>query len=65
MRALVEEQAQSYERPEEVVRWFYAAPERLRDIESLVMEENTVAWVLGVAKVQDEAFNFDELMGNK
>ena len=65
VRAVVEEQAQSYERPEEVVRWFYAAPERLRDIESLVMEENTVAWALGVAKVQDEAFNFDELMGNK
>ncbi len=42
MRALVEEQAQSYERPEEVVRWFYAAPERLREIESVVMEENVV-----------------------
>jgi trigger factor len=65
VKTLVEEQAQSYERPEEVVRWFYAAPERLRDIEALVMEENIVAWALGVAKVQDEAFNFDELMGNK
>jgi len=65
VRALVEEQAQSYERPEEVVKWFYASPERLRDIESLVLEENVVAWALGVAKVRDKPVNFDELMENK
>jgi trigger factor len=65
VRALVEEQAQSYERPDEVIRWFYAAPERLRDIESAVMEENVITWSLGVAKLQDQAVNFDELMGNK
>jgi trigger factor len=65
VRALVEEQAQSYERPEEVIRWFYGAPERLRDIESTVMEENVVARVLSIATVQDQAVNFDELMGNK
>jgi trigger factor len=65
VRALVEEQAQSYEHPDEVIRWFYAAPERLRDIESVVMEENVVTWALGVAKLQDQAVNFDELMGNK
>lgn len=65
VRELVEEQAQSYERPEEVVKWFYAAPERLRDIESVVLEENVVAWALGVTKVVDKAVNFDELMGNR
>jgi len=65
VRALVEEQAQSYERPEEVVKWFYAAPERLRDIESAVLEENVVNWALGVAKVADTAVTFDELMGKR
>jgi trigger factor len=65
VRAQVEEQAQSYERPEEVIRWFYAAPERLRDIESAVMEENVVAWAQGVAGSRERAINFDELMGNK
>ena len=63
VRSHVEEQAQSYERPEEVVKWFYASPDRLRDVESLVMEENIVAWALGVARVRDQATNFDELMG--
>ena len=65
VRALVEEQAQSYERPEEVVKWFYAAPERLREIESVVLEENVVAWALGVAKVTDKTIDFDELMGKQ
>jgi len=65
VRALVEEQAQSYERPQEVVKWFYAEPERLRDIEAVVAEENVVAWALGVAKVADKPMEFDELMGKQ
>jgi len=64
VRAAVEEQAQSYEQPQEVVKWFYQSPERLRDIESMVLEENVVAWALATAKVEDKAISFDELMGN-
>jgi trigger factor len=64
VRSLVEEQAQSYERPQEVVKWFYAEPERLRDIESTVAEENVVTWALGVVKVADKPIEFDALMGN-
>lgn len=65
VRAAVEEQAQSYERPEEVVRWFYQSPDRLRDIESLVLEDNVVDWVLKTAKVEDAPVPFDELMGTR
>jgi len=64
VKAAVEEQAQSYERPEEVVKWFYSSPERLREIEGMVLEENVVAWVLGKARVEDDLLSFDELMGN-
>ena len=65
VRAMVDEQAQSYERPEEVVKWFYAAPERLREIESVATEDNIVAWALGVAKVTDKTVVFEELMGKR
>ena len=64
VRAMVEEQSQTYEQPEQVVQWFYQAPERLRDVESMVLEENVVAWVLATGKVEDQAIEFDELMGN-
>ena len=65
VRAIVEEQAQSYENPQEVVRWYYQAPERLREIESMVLEDNVVEWALNTAKVEEAAIPFDELMGNK
>lgn len=65
VRAVVEEQAQSYEHPDEVVKWFYQSPERLRDIESAALEDNVVAWALGAATVEDKAIAFDELMGNQ
>jgi trigger factor len=65
VRALVDEQAQSYEHPEEVVKWYYADPERLREIESVVMEENVVAWAMGQAKVTDKTVDIDELLGKR
>lgn len=65
VRAVVEEQAQTYEHPQEVVRWHYQQPERLREIESRVLEENVVDWALRTAKVEDKPIAFDELMGNK
>jgi trigger factor len=64
IRAVIEELARSYEKPEEVVRWYYQQPERLREIESIVLEDNVVQWVLDKARVIDKAVDFDDLMGN-
>jgi trigger factor len=64
VRALVEEQAQTYERPEQVAKWYYQSPERLREIESMALEDNVVAWALAAAKVEDKVTAFDELTGN-
>ena len=65
VRAMVEETAQSYEHPEEVIRWYYAQPQRLQEVEGVAIENNVVTWVLGKAKVTDKAAVFDELMGQK
>jgi len=65
VRAMVEETAQSYEHPEEVIRWYYAQPQRLQEVEGVAIENNVVAWVLSKAKVTDKAAAFDELMGQK
>lgn len=64
VRAMVEEQAQTYEQPEQWVKWFYQEPERLREVESAVLEDNVVAWALATARVEDKTIVFDELMGN-
>jgi len=64
VRALVEEMAQSYEDPSELVRWYYAQPERLAQAEAVVIEDNVVAWVSEKAQTTDKDVTFDELMGN-
>ncbi len=64
VRALIEAESQSYERPAEVVKWFYMQPQRLSEMESLALEGNVVKWVLSRAKVEDKTVAFDELMGS-
>ena len=64
VKALVQEYAESYEHPEEVVRWYNADPSRLHEVENLVLEDNVVAWVMAGAKVSDQAVTLNELMGS-
>ena len=63
VRAMVDQFGQSFERPEEVVRWYYADPKRLDEPAALATEENVINWVLQTAKVSDKKIKFDELMG--
>ena len=64
VKAMVQEFAQSYEHPEEVVQWYNSDPARLREVESLVLEDNVVAWVMAGAKVSEKAVTLTELMGS-
>lgn len=64
VRATVEEFAQSYEDPSEVVGWYYQDPTRLKEARALVMEENIVNWVLEKSQVTDEPGSLEKLMGN-
>jgi trigger factor len=64
VKAHIEDFAQSYENPAEVVRWYFADRTRLGDVEALVLEQNVVNYVLKEAKVKDMPVDFDELMGN-
>jgi trigger factor len=65
VRALIEEHAESYEQPDQLVRWYYGDPARLSEFEALVMEDNVVEWAVGKMRVEDKPTDFDELMGTK
>ncbi|MDP9044431.1 MAG: trigger factor [Pseudomonadota bacterium] len=58
----IEEMAQSYEKPSEVVRWYLSDRERLAEVEAVVVENNVAEFVLSRAKVSDKSLAFDELM---
>ncbi len=63
VRAMVDEFAQSYEEPAEVVGWYYQDASRLKQARALVLEENVVQWVLERAQVTDETTPLEKLMG--
>jgi len=64
VRAVVEQEAATYESPAEVVKWFYMQPQRLSEMEGVALEANVVKWVLGKATVVDKPVAFDDLMGS-
>jgi len=63
IRAHIEELAASYERPEDVSRWYYSDNQRLAEVEAVVIESNVAEFVLSKAKVTEKAISFEELMG--
>ena len=63
VRARIEEFAQNYEQPAQVVSYYLSDRQRRAEIEAIVLEDNVVAHVLEKAKVTDEKVAFDQLMG--
>ena len=63
VRKIVEDSAQNYENPDEVIKWHYASPERLREAESMALEDSVLFWVLQQVEVVDKTVTFDEIMG--
>ena len=64
IRRRLEELAQSYEKPAEVIQWYLGNRQRLAEVETMVMEDNVVDWVLQRARVTEKPVAFDELMGS-
>lgn len=65
VRSQVEDLAAVYEDPQEVINWYYGDAERLREVESLVLEDTVVDLVVEKAKVSEKSVNFDDIMNKK
>ncbi|MCD6681711.1 MAG: trigger factor [Burkholderiaceae bacterium] len=63
IRAQIEEFAQAYENPGEVIRHYFGDRNRLAEVEAIVVEQNVVDWALGKAQAATRTLDFDELMG--
>ncbi len=62
VRAKVEEIAEPYDQPEQVISWYYGDKQRLNEVESLVFEEQIIEWLLSKVTVEEKSRNFKELM---
>jgi trigger factor len=60
VRARIEEIAEQYEEPQEVINYFYGNPQQLQQVEGAVLEEQVVELVLAGAKVSEKAVSYEE-----
>jgi len=63
IKAHIDELAASYEKPADVVRWYYGDNRRMAEVEAIVIENNVTDFVLSKAKVSEKSVSFDDLMG--
>jgi len=62
VRARIEEMAADYDAPQKFIEWHYADPQRLGEIESMVIEDRIVEELLAGARTQDRPVGFQELL---
>ena len=62
VRTTIEEMANSYERPEDVIDWYYSDETRLNEIKQMVLEDQAVDWIVNQAQVTEENVSFDDVM---
>ncbi|TSE36141.1 trigger factor [Tepidimonas charontis] len=61
--AHLRELASSYEYPDAVVNWYKSNPDRLSEIEAIVLENNVADYIFARARVTPKTIGFAELMG--
>ena len=62
IRTVVEEHAESFEDPKQMVRWYYSDQSRLAEVEAMVLEDNVVEWAAKSMDVATVTQSFDEIM---
>jgi trigger factor len=65
IRKQIEEFAQAYENPGEVIRHYFSDRNRLAEVEAMVVEQNVVDLVHAKGKVEAKSLSFDTLMQNQ
>lgn len=62
VRKLVEDLAESYEQPEDVVKWYYSNKDQLAQVEAMALEESVIDLVLNVAKINEIPCSYEDAL---
>ena len=65
IKSHVEELSASYEKPADVMRWYFSDNRRMAEVEAVIIENNVTDFVLSKAKITEKSVSFDELMGQQ
>lgn len=62
VRANIDRMADPFDDKEAFVNWYYSQPERLAEIENVVLENEIVDWIFNQVNVIEEESDFDSIM---
>lgn len=65
VNAVIDEFAESYENPEEIVNYYRNDRQQMEGVENMVLEDQVVDWLMAQGTVEDQVMNFDEAMATK
>ena len=64
VKVVIELMASSYEDPEDVVKYYMNDPQKLSEVQMMVVEDMVVEWITEQIKVEDKASTFSEVMNS-
>ncbi len=62
VRARLIEMSSGYDKPEQVISWYYEDKKRLAEIESIIVEEQAIDSLLEEAQVTEKVISFEEMV---
>lgn len=62
VKALIDEIAESYETPADVVNWYYGNKEQLQQVEAVVLEDQVVDHILAGSQVSDKPTAYEDVL---
>ncbi|MGZ8143780.1 MAG: trigger factor [Methylosarcina sp.] len=65
VRSVIEDMSRNYERPQDVIDWYYRDEKRLNDVQQMVLEDQAVEWLISQGKVTDYPMSFSDVMQNQ
>lgn len=65
VRARIEEIAEQYEEPQEVIQYFYGNQQQLQQVEGAVLEEMVVELVMAGASVEEKQVSYEEAVRSR
>ncbi|MBT8419604.1 MAG: trigger factor, partial [Gammaproteobacteria bacterium] len=62
VRERIESMASSYQEPKQMIAWYYEDENRLASVQSAVLQDQMIEWVLERANVTEERMSLDEVL---
>jgi len=65
VRSTIESAAAAYDDPEQMINYYYSNKQQLQQVESTVVEDQAVDFIIDAAKVTEKSYSFDEMMNKQ